>query len=167
MLRGRVRDATGAPLARATLTLVDRHGRQRGLARSAPDGGYALVEPEPGAYTLIASAEGHQPRAVRITAGSGPVPADVTLAGAGGVRGTVRHEPTGRPVPDARVTLLNARGETVASVRTAADGTYALPDVPPGGYTVVATGRPPVSAEVTLGDAGACRVDLQVGGAAE
>ncbi|MEU0598503.1 carboxypeptidase-like regulatory domain-containing protein [Streptomyces sp. NPDC006393] len=162
-LRGRVRDGTGRPLAHATLTLVDHRGHQRDLARSAEDGTYTLAEPEPGAYTLVVSAEGHRPRAERIVAGSGPVFSEVTLAGAGGVHGTVRHEHTGRPVPDARVTLLNERGDVVASATTATDGTYTLRNLAPGAYTVVATGYPPVAAEVALGDGGAHRVDLQVG----
>nr|WP_306189201.1 carboxypeptidase-like regulatory domain-containing protein [Streptomyces sp. MK5] len=156
-------DGTGRPLAHATLTLVDHRGHQRDLARSAEDGTYTLAEPEPGAYTLVVSAEGHRPRAVRVVAGSGPVFSEVTLAGAGGVHGTVRREYTGHPVPDARVTLLNARGDVVASATTATDGTYTLRNLAPGAYTVVATGYPPVAAEVALGDGGAHRVDLQVG----
>ncbi|WP_078917157.1 MFS transporter [Streptomyces sp. NRRL S-813] len=162
-LRGRVCDDAGQPLAHATLTLVDHGGHQRDLARSAEDGTYALAEPEPGPYTLVVSSEGHRPRAVRVVAGRGPVFSEVTLAGAGGVHGTVRHEHTGHPVPDARVTLLNARGDVVASATTATDGTYTLRNLAPGAYTVVATGYPPVAGEVSLGDGGAHRVDLQVG----
>lgn len=162
-LRGRVRDGAGRPLAHATLTLVDDRGRQRDLARSAEDGAYTLAEPEPGAYTLVVSAEGHRPRAVPVVVGRGPVFSEVTLAGAGGVHGTVRHGRTGHPVPDARVTVLDACGDVVASATTDEDGTYTLRDLAPGAYTVVAGGYPPVAADVALGDGGAHRVDLQVG----
>ncbi|WP_425276268.1 MFS transporter [Streptomyces carpinensis] len=162
-LRGRVCGSTGEPLVHATLTLVDHRGHQRELARSAQDGTYALTEPEPGAYTLVVSADGHRPRAVRVVVGGEPVFSEVTLAGAGGVHGTVRHEHTGHPVPDTRVTLMNARGDVVASATTAEDGTYTLGDLTPGAYTVVATGYPPVAAAVALGSGGAHRVDLQIG----
>nr|WP_244217028.1 carboxypeptidase-like regulatory domain-containing protein [Streptomyces carpinensis] len=155
--------STGEPLVHATLTLVDHRGHQRELARSAQDGTYALTEPEPGAYTLVVSADGHRPRAVRVVVGGEPVFSEVTLAGAGGVHGTVRHEHTGHPVPDTRVTLMNARGDVVASATTAEDGTYTLGDLTPGAYTVVATGYPPVAAAVALGSGGAHRVDLQIG----
>ncbi|MGW0086461.1 MFS transporter [Streptomyces sp. NPDC003393] len=162
-LRGRVRDGTGRPLAHATLTLVDQCGHQRDLARSDEDGTYGLTAPEPGAYTLVVSAEGHRPRAERVVVGGEPVFSEITLAGAGGVHGTVRHEHTGRPVPDARVTLVSAHGDVVATATTAPDGTYTLRGLAPGAYTVVASGYPPVAVEVALGGGGAHRVDLQAG----
>ncbi|WNM36569.1 carboxypeptidase-like regulatory domain-containing protein [Streptomyces sp. Li-HN-5-11] len=245
-LRGLLRDHAGDPLARATLTLVDRHGRQKYLTRSHEDGTYTLPEPEPGAYLLVVSAEGHRPRAVHVTVGEEAVCADIALTGIGGLRGTVRdvqgtpvagagvtvtaadgevvtsaktgpdggyaitdlhagtftvrvqapghrphaqevdtgragapthdvtlvpaagaagavrHERTGRPVADARVTLLDARGQVVASTTTTADGTYTLDDLAPGVYTVVAAGFPPVSTEVALGSGGEHQLDLHV-----
>ncbi|MFE2512323.1 MFS transporter [Streptomyces naganishii] len=172
-VRGRVVDGAGRPVAHAVLTLVDGHGHQRALARSDEDGGYALTGPGPGpgTYTLVVSAQGHAPQAVRFTTGPGPVLPDITLAGGNGtgpaangaVRGTVRHERTGRPLPDIHVTLLDDRGDVVARARTGPDGVYTVRDLAPGAYTVVAAGHPPVTTDVTLGDGAAHRADLDLG----
>nr|WP_240509961.1 carboxypeptidase-like regulatory domain-containing protein [Streptomyces malaysiense] len=162
VLRGGVYDSAGRPIARAALTLVDRSGRQRARASTGEDGTYELAPREASSYTLVVSAAGHHPRAVRLDAGAGPAVPDVTLAGLGNVRGTVRHEHTGRPVPDARITLLGASGEVVASAATGADGTYTLQNLAPGAYTVVTSGFGPVLADVTLGEGRSCVVDLDV-----
>ncbi|WP_395484979.1 MFS transporter [Streptomyces sp. KHY 26] len=162
VLRGRVYDSAGRPLARATLTLVDRFGRQRALTGTDEDGSYELAA-RPSAYTLVVAATGHRPRAVRLDAEAGPVVPDVTLAGLGGVHGTVRHEHTGLPVPDALVTLLSASGEVIASATTDTDGTYTLRNLAPGAYTVVTSGYAPVLTDVELGEGGSREVDLHVG----
>ncbi|MBT2412965.1 MFS transporter [Streptomyces sp. ISL-12] len=81
--RGRVLAADGTPVARAKVTLIDRHGRQAGAALSAPDGGYALPVPAPGPYVLAARAAGHGPLAHSAThTGTGhPVDLDLSLPG--------------------------------------------------------------------------------------
>ncbi|MFE2071612.1 MFS transporter [Streptomyces misionensis] len=164
VLRGRVYDSAGRPLARASLTLVDQAGRQRARATTDEHGAYELTTTaEASSYTLVVSATGHHPRAVQLGADAGPVVPDVRLAGLGDVHGTVRHQHTGRPVPDARITLLSASGEVVASATTAADGTYTLQNLVPGSYTVVTSGYAPVMAEVTLGEGTSCEMDLDVG----
>ncbi|MEU0578799.1 MFS transporter [Streptomyces griseoincarnatus] len=61
--RGRVLDASGAPVARARVTLVDRHGRRAGATVTAADGTYALAVPAQGPYVLAARAPGHGPLA--------------------------------------------------------------------------------------------------------
>ncbi|MET8612517.1 carboxypeptidase-like regulatory domain-containing protein [Streptomyces misionensis] len=157
-------DSAGRPLARASLTLVDQAGRQRARATTDEHGAYELTTTaEASSYTLVVSATGHHPRAVQLGADAGPVVPDVGLAGLGDVHGTVRHQHTGRPVPDARITLLSASGEVVASATTAADGTYTLQNLVPGSYTVVTSGYAPVMAEVTLGEGTSCEMDLDVG----
>ncbi|MEV7502550.1 carboxypeptidase-like regulatory domain-containing protein [Streptomyces sp. NPDC093018] len=163
VLRGRVFDSAGRPIARAALTLVDRSGRQRALASTGADGTYELTMREPSSYTLVVSATGHHPRAVQLDAEAGPVVPDVTLAGLGNVHGTVRHEHTGQPVPDAQITLLSSSGEVVASAATDPDGAYTLQNLAPGTYTVVTSGYGPVLADVTLGEGNSCEVDLEVG----
>ncbi|MEU6478568.1 MFS transporter [Streptomyces sp. NPDC047017] len=160
VLRGRVRDSAGGGPARATLTLVDAHGHQKALARTQEDGTYTLPDPGPGSWVLIVSSAGHQPRAVRFTGERRPDVSDIVLDPAGALRGTVRHQETGRPVPDARVTLLNGRGEVVDSVTTGTDGTYALTGLAPGAYTVIAGGAPPHATEVVVGDGGTVEADL-------
>ncbi|MFG2885852.1 MFS transporter [Streptomyces sp. NPDC048297] len=65
--RGRVLDASGVPVARAKVTLIDRAGRQAGATVSDEDGGYAVVVPAQGAYVLAARASGHGPLASSAT----------------------------------------------------------------------------------------------------
>ncbi|MEV0317841.1 MFS transporter [Streptomyces sp. NPDC050658] len=60
---GRVLSPTGAPVARAKVTLIDRRGRQAGAALTDADGRYALSVPGDGAYVLAATAAGHAPLA--------------------------------------------------------------------------------------------------------
>ncbi|MGW5044249.1 MFS transporter [Streptomyces griseoluteus] len=81
--RGRVLDASGAPVARAKVTLIDRRGRQAGSTLSGHDGGYALPVPSEGPYVLAARAAGHGPLASAAThAGDErPVELDLPLPG--------------------------------------------------------------------------------------
>ncbi|PAZ13126.1 MFS transporter [Streptomyces sp. SA15] len=65
--RGRVLDATGTPVARAKVTLIDPRGRQAGATLSAEDGSYALAVPARGPYVLAARATGHAPLASAAT----------------------------------------------------------------------------------------------------
>ncbi|MFC8081887.1 MFS transporter [Streptomyces sp. NPDC057340] len=80
--RGRVLGADGAPVARAKVTLIDRHGRQAGATLSAADGSYALAVPARGPYVLAARAAGHAPLAHAATHdGDRPVDLDLPLPG--------------------------------------------------------------------------------------
>ncbi|KUL42699.1 MFS transporter [Streptomyces regalis] len=81
--RGRVLDATGTPVARAKVTLIDRRGRQAGATLSAEDGSYALTVPTQGAYVLAARADGHAPLASSAThtGDDSPVELDLSLPG--------------------------------------------------------------------------------------
>lgn len=80
--RGRVLDADGSPVARAKVTLIDRHGRQAGATLSAEDGGYALAVPARGPYVLAARAAGHGPLAHAAThGGDGRLDLDLSLPG--------------------------------------------------------------------------------------
>ncbi|MET7320681.1 MFS transporter [Streptomyces sp. NPDC005549] len=80
--RGRVLAADGAPVPRAKVTLIDRHGRQAGATLSAGDGSYALAVPAEGPYVLAARAAGHAPLAHAAThGGDRPVDLDLSLPG--------------------------------------------------------------------------------------
>ncbi|MFD4260291.1 MFS transporter [Streptomyces sp. NPDC058534] len=80
--RGRVLAADGAPVARAKVTLIDRHGRQAGATLSAGDGSYALAVPARGPYVLAARAAGHGPLAHAAThGGDHQVDLDLPLPG--------------------------------------------------------------------------------------
>ncbi|WP_399884439.1 MFS transporter [Streptomyces sp. BBFR51] len=80
--RGRVLAADGAPVARAKVTLIDRHGRQAGATLSTGDGSYILAVPTEGPYVLAARAAGHGPLAHSAThGGDRPVDLDLFLPG--------------------------------------------------------------------------------------
>ncbi|MFE9673047.1 MFS transporter [Streptomyces sp. NPDC006259] len=78
--RGRVLDATGAPVAHAKVTLIDRRGRQAGATLSEADGSYAVTVPARGAYVLAAKATGHGPLASAATHTGDERPVDLDLA---------------------------------------------------------------------------------------
>jgi hypothetical protein len=78
--RGRVLAADGAPVARAKVTLIDRHGRQAGATLSAGDGSYTLAVPAEGPYVLAARAAGHGPLAHAATHGGDERPVDLDLS---------------------------------------------------------------------------------------
>ncbi|MCX5202757.1 MFS transporter [Streptomyces sp. NBC_00237] len=65
--RGRVLSPTGTPVAGASVTLIDRRGRQAGAALTDTEGRYALAVPTGGPYVLAAKASGHAPRAAAAT----------------------------------------------------------------------------------------------------
>ena len=75
---------------------------------------------------------------------------DVALPSAASLTGVVRSADLGLPVPDARVTLLDAGGSVVAATTTDTDGAYTFTDLPDGDYTVIATGYPPVATPLRL-----------------
>ena len=80
VLRGRIGDDHGSPLAGATLTLVAPDGREAALAGADPDGAFRLAPPSAGTYQLVARAGGHRPGVSWVTVpGDGEVVHDVTL----------------------------------------------------------------------------------------
>lgn len=87
---------------------------------------------------------------------------DVELAGGAVLRGTVRAS-GGRPVEDARVTLLDAAGNVVDTLTTSADGTFRFVDLSSGEYTVIAAGYPPVATVLQVAGGGRTERDLQLG----
>lgn len=164
---GAVRQADGTVVPRAALTLIDVAGAQIGRSASGEDGRYALATPGPGSYVLIAAAGGHQPQAVLVTIGERPVELDVVLGGAGRLTGRVRTA-DGTPVPDAAVTLTDARGEVVATTRSGPEGGYVITELAAGEYTLAA-GAPafrPTALPVTVHAARETRQDIGLTGGA-
>ncbi len=166
-LCGIVRHSDGTTVARAALTLIDASGRQVGRGATGEDGRYALSTPGSGAYVLIAAAGGHQPQAVSVTVGERPVELDVVLGGAGRLTGTVMTA-DGTPVPDAVVTLADARGEVVASTRTGREGGYTLADLVAGEFTLAASAPAyrPAALPVSVQAARETRQDVELAGGA-
>ncbi|MDR3032241.1 MAG: MFS transporter [Kitasatospora sp.] len=152
-LTGVVRSiGTETPLANATVTLTDSRGEVNGAFITAEDGVYTFNGVGAGQYTLVASGPHYRPVAVTLTVpDSGILRHDVELAGAVLLQGVARTEGE-RIVPDARITVLDANGNVSAVARTDSEGRYVVSDLPIGSYTVVASGYPPATSQVTLND---------------
>ncbi|GAA3221463.1 hypothetical protein GCM10020256_28270 [Streptomyces thermocoprophilus] len=74
-----MRDASGAPVHGASVTLLTSGGRQLDLVRSLADGSYIVSVPAPGTYLLAATASSYGSRARHVTVGEGPLVFDVEL----------------------------------------------------------------------------------------
>lgn len=162
-LAGTVVTADGTPVRDAAVTLTDVRGEVVATTRSGREGGYVITELVAGEYTLAASAPAYRPAALPVSVqASRETRQDVELAGGAVLRGTVRAG-GGRPVEDARVTLLDAAGNVVDTLTTEADGTFRFVDLSSGEYTVIAAGYPPVATVLQVAGGGRTERDLQLG----
>ncbi|MGW4986191.1 MFS transporter [Streptomyces mirabilis] len=162
-LAGSVLTADGSPVRDATVTLTNVHGEVVATTRSGREGGYVITELVAGEYTLAASAPAFRPAALPVSVqASRETRQDVELAGGAVLRGTVRAG-GGRPVEDARVTLLDAAGNVVDTLTTGADGAFRFVDLSSGEYTVIAAGYPPVATVLQVAGGGRTERDLQLG----
>ncbi|WP_329282887.1 MMPL family transporter [Streptomyces sp. NBC_01451] len=84
VVHGYVRDAEGAPVEGATVTLRSKGGRQLDRVTSLADGSYILSVPAPGAYLLAATAVSYGSRARQVTVEDGPLVYDVELTESSG-----------------------------------------------------------------------------------
>nr|WP_310720271.1 MFS transporter [Streptomyces lydicus] len=162
-LAGTVTTADGTPVRDAMVTLTDVRGEVVATTRSGREGGYVIGELVAGEYTLASSAPAFRPAALPVTVqASRETRQDIELAGGAVLRGTVRAG-GGRPVEDARVTLLDAAGNVVDTATTAADGLFRFVDLSAGEYTVIAAGYPPVATVLQVAGGGRTERDLQLG----
>ncbi|MFG2884256.1 MFS transporter [Streptomyces sp. NPDC048297] len=162
-LAGSVLTADGTPVRDATVTLTNVHGEVVATTRSGREGGYVITELVAGEYTLASSAPAFRPAALPVTVQAArETRQDVELAGGAVLKGTVRAG-GGRPVEDARVTLLDAAGNVVDTLTTGADGTFRFVDLSSGEYTVIAAGYPPVATVLQVAGGGRTERDLQLG----
>jgi putative drug exporter of the RND superfamily len=154
-IRGLVRGADGAPMASATLTLIDPRGYQLDRTTSEADGRYALPSPGRGSYVLIAAARDHDPQATSLMVTEEPVSLDLLLTGSYGLTGTVRST-DGSPVTDAMIVATDVRGAVVATAKTDSEGAYALTALTTGQYTlaVSAPAYRPAAGPVEIGSDG-------------
>ena len=80
-IRGAVKDASGAPVPGATVTLRNETTSRSTSAVTKPDGSYIFTSPEAGAYTVEAAREGFDKSSrTRITLGAQPQIVDLILA---------------------------------------------------------------------------------------
>ncbi|MER6976065.1 carboxypeptidase-like regulatory domain-containing protein [Streptomyces carpinensis] len=160
-IRGTVRNASGVGVAGAAVTVISPSGQQLGRSVADAEGSYAVDASGPGSYVVIVAAEGHQPHASTITVGAEVLSHDIVLSGTNSaagasVRGVVSAGAgaSSRPLPDARVTLVDTAGAVVATVTTGEDGAYAFTGLAAGEYSIVASGYPPVADALQVGGAG-------------
>lgn len=149
-LEGRAVDRESLqPITGAILTLVDSAGEHVAATRTDATGAFALQAPEPGAFAVSAARMGFAAtltRAVPLQAGE-KVAVEVRMAPQAatpgpavaldrGITGRLVDDRTGEPVPGARVVLLTAREQRVATVSTDADGAFHMDVSNAGGYVL-------------------------------
>ncbi|MFI6647737.1 MFS transporter [Streptomyces sp. NPDC050529] len=162
-LAGTVLTADGVPVRDAAVTLTDVRGEVVSSTRSGREGGYVITELVAGEYTLAASAPAFRPAALPVSVQAArETRQDIELAGGAVLRGIVRAS-GGRPVEDARVTLLDAAGNVVDTLTTGPDGSFRFVDLSTGEYTVIAAGYPPVATVLQVAGGGRTERDLQLG----
>lgn len=154
----------GRPVPAARITLMDDSGEIVGATASDGAGRYLLDDLHSGEHTLTVTADRHRPQVSSVTVPAHErVPVDVDLVAVAEVVGTVRATSDRRPLPEARVTLVDGAGAVVAPGVTDERGSYRFADVAPGPYTVTASTYGPVAAHVEVGS-GTQRVsDLGLG----
>jgi hypothetical protein len=164
-LTGVVRaERDGAPIAGAVVVLADTRGEIVASGETDERGTFAFRDLLPGTFTLAASAAGNRPAAITVQIDDDVTArCEVRLAGGMTLRGTVRAGADGRPLGDARVTLVDAAGDVVAATITGADGEYAFHNLNAGSYTVIASGYPPVAGALTLQGSDRTGVDIALG----
>ncbi|HEV7826597.1 MAG TPA: MFS transporter [Mycobacteriales bacterium] len=163
-LEGRVLRQSGEPASGATVTLTDARGEVVGAAVAGTDGEYELADLNPGDYTLTATALGARPVAQAVSLdGTGGRRYDLVLASNGALAGAVLSATSGAPVREASVALVDGFGNVAAWTLTGEDGWYDFRDLPPGTYTLTASGYAPVAARVEVAGDRTDRHDVVLG----
>ncbi|CAM5511531.1 Putative multidrug resistance protein MdtD [Streptomyces afghaniensis] len=166
-LAGVVRSADGGtPVTEAVVIVTDVRGDVLATARTDVLGEFTVTGLVPGPVTLAVNSPKHRPLAQVVeVGGAGTTRVELELRPGAQVRGTVRGG--GAPLSDARVTLVDAAGNVVATTRTGVNGAYAFSDLDTGAYTVIATGYPPQAAPVKVPGTGVDDHDIELAHADE
>ncbi|MCX4533876.1 DHA2 family efflux MFS transporter permease subunit [Streptomyces sp. NBC_00841] len=163
-LAGTVRAAeSGDPVDGAMVIVTDVRGDVLATGKSTGTGEFTFAELVPGAVTVAVNATGFRPLALPVEiGGQGVTRVDAVLQSGALVQGVVRAGSARRPLPDARVTLVDAAGNVVATSTTGEDGAYAFADLDAGEYSVIATGYPPVAGALTVAGRGVDGHDIEL-----
>ncbi|MFC8434211.1 collagen binding domain-containing protein [Streptomyces sp. NPDC057253] len=150
-LLGTVRSAdTKEPVGGAVVVAADVRGEVIDTGVSGADGTFDFAALVPGQVTLAVTAAGYRPLVMPVeVATHGVTRTEIALTYGSQLQGVVRA--AGRPMNDARVTLVDAAGNVVATATTGEDGAYGFIDLDGGEYTVTAAGYPPRADHVTIG----------------
>ncbi|TXL85349.1 MFS transporter [Streptomyces sp. IB2014 016-6] len=163
-LSGSVRSEEGdVPVEGAMVIVTDVRGDVLATGKSGERGEFAFAELLPGSVTVAVNASGFRPLALPVEIGAqGVTRVEAVLRSGALVQGTVRAGADRRPLPDARVTLIDAAGNVVATATTGDDGVYGFADLDAGEYTVIATGYPPVAGALTVAGHGVDGHDVEL-----
>ncbi|WP_306324083.1 MULTISPECIES: MFS transporter [unclassified Streptomyces] len=150
-----------APVAGAMVIVTDVRGDVLATGQSGQGGEFTFAELVPGPVTVAVNAPGHRPTALPVEVnGTGVTRVEIDLHSGSQVQGTIRA--AGRALNDARVTLVDAAGNVVATATTGEDGAYAFTDLDGGEYTVIATGYPPVATGLSVNGSGVDGHDIEL-----
>ncbi|MFJ7059587.1 MFS transporter [Streptomyces griseobrunneus] len=163
-LAGSVRAAeAGTPVEGAMVIVTDVRGDVLATGTSGQAGEFAFGELVPGSVTVAVNAAGFRPLALPVEiGGQGVTRVEAALRSGALVRGVVRAGSARAPLADARVTLIDAAGNVVATATTGEDGAYAFTDLDAGEYSVIATGYPPVAGSLTVSGPGVDGHDIEL-----
>ncbi|MGP3978508.1 MFS transporter [Streptomyces sp. 8N114] len=163
-LAGQVRGlADGAPVHGAMVVVTDVRGEVLATGVTGQAGDFRFDDLVTGSFTLAVNAAGYRPTAVPVEVqGQGTTRLDVDLAAGARVTGTVRAGAQHRPLPDARVTLVDAAGNVIATSTTGEDGAYAFTDLDAGDYSVIAGGYPPQANALRVTGPGVDAYDIEL-----
>lgn len=164
--RGRVAGASGSPVPGASITLIDRQGRQAGVTTADADGRYALDAPSAGTYVLTGAAPGHTPYAASAMyhGKGGSTRVDLILAPTGRLGGTLLGGAEGTPLAGGSIVVTDAEGAVVTRTTSDAEGSWHVPQLPPGHYTLVlsAAGHQPQARAMELSGGAPERQDARL-----
>ncbi|MEU1791164.1 MFS transporter [Streptomyces sparsogenes] len=151
-LAGTVRGAAdGQPVEAAMVVVTDVRGEVLATGKTGEQGDFSFDELVAGTFTVAVNAAGFRPAALPVEVGAqGLTRVEIALRAGARVQGVVRAGADRRPLPDARVTLVDAAGNVIATATTGEDGAYAFTDLDAGDYTVIASGYPPVAGSLTV-----------------
>ncbi len=163
-LAGQVRGlADGAPVSGAMVVVTDVRGEVLATGVTGDSGDYRFDELVTGTFTLAVNAGGYRPTAVPVEVqGQGVTRLDIDLASGARVTGTVRAGAHRTPLQDARVTLVDAAGNVIATSTTGEDGAYAFTDLDAGDYSVIASGYPPQANALRVAGPGVDAYDIEL-----
>ncbi|NLU76176.1 MFS transporter [Streptomyces sp. HNM0575] len=163
-LAGRVRSSSdGTPVRAAMVVVTDERGEVLATGRTGEHGEFSFDEIVTGTFTIAVNAPGFRPvaRPVEVE-GQGITRIDVELAAGARVQGVIRAGVDAAPLPDARVTLVDAAGNVVATATTGEDGAYGFTDLDAGDYSIIASGYPPVASALTVEGTGPDAHDIEL-----
>lgn len=141
---------THAAVAGAMVTVADSLGQVVDSRVTDPDGRYEVIELSAGHYTLVISAPRCRPVAIPLAIGDdGLTTQDVELETVGEVHGVARDR-DGKPISEAKITMVNIAGRVMGSTVTDGTGQYSFGELTEGTYTVIASGYPPTASQVRL-----------------